>query len=77
VLDLAGAVVTHPDFGAALDQLAGHVEDQFDALTNGGWDTILTLLDSLLDGQVFGVDIPLVGQQLKQLGNFVDRLPRR
>lgn len=42
-----------------------------------GWDGIFTLLETALDQQVFGVKLPLIGDQLQDAAHFIGDLRRR
>ncbi len=66
-------ILVMPDFAGLVNQLIGDLQSNLDGLT-GSWDGIFKLLDELVDGNVFGVPIPLVGKQLAQAASFITDL---
>ncbi len=59
-----------PDFGAAISSLLADLAANLSALGNG-WDGLLNLFIDALDGDVFGVKLPLIGDQLAGAANFL------
>ena len=57
-----------PPLSAFLDNI--DFSDDLRALT-GDWDSLLALLESALDGELFGIDLPLIGDDLREAGNFI------
>ena len=66
-------ILVMPDFEALVNQLVGNLQDNLDGLV-GSWDGIFTLIEDLVDGNVFGVPVPLVGDQLAQAASFITDL---
>lgn len=62
-----------PDFAARIDALIGDLQDNLDGLV-GSWDGVFKLLEDLVDGNVLGVPVPLIGDQLAQAASFLTEL---
>ncbi|MEX2187724.1 MAG: hypothetical protein WD875_13050, partial [Pirellulales bacterium] len=62
-----------PDFAGRAAALLGDLRSNLAGLV-GSWDGIFMLLDELVDGEVFGVPIPLIGNQLAQAASFLTEL---
>src|SRR5262249_10273236 len=60
-----------PDFASMIANL--DLSDSLGSLF-GSWDTAMTTLANLLRGKVFGVQIPLIGDKLKEGADFIDKL---
>ncbi len=74
--DIAGTTsVTLPSFDNAIENLADFASNLL-AMADGV-SGFLTLLEQVLDGQVFGVKLPLIGDQLGDAARFVGDLRRR
>jgi Ca2+-binding RTX toxin-like protein len=55
----------------ALDSLVTDVANNIFGSLRGGWDGIFTLLEDALDGQMFGVKLPLIGDKFKNAARFL------
>ncbi len=55
-----------------LDSFLDNIDFDFDlsALT-GDWNALLLLLEDALDGELFGINLPLIGDELREAGNFI------
>ncbi|MEX0330765.1 MAG: LEPR-XLL domain-containing protein, partial [Puniceicoccaceae bacterium] len=62
-----------PNFEAALESFLEKFENAWQSITSG-WDAFLTFLETAVDEEVFGVKLPLVGDQLKDVAAFISDL---
>ncbi|MCA9182485.1 MAG: hypothetical protein KDA51_13560, partial [Planctomycetales bacterium] len=60
-----------PDFQGILDSIS--FGDGIDGLI-AGVDGLLMLLENVLDGEVFGLELPLIGTKLQDAANFLSRV---
>ncbi len=73
--DISGSTtLIPPNYAGVLNSL--DLSEQLEALT-GSWEGLFSLLDMLADGQLFGISIPLVGDQLAQGAQFLVNLKDR
>ena len=62
-----------PNFGAALDNFLNNFENAWESISSG-WDAFLTFLEDVVDGEVFGIELPLVGDELQEAAAFISDL---
>jgi len=74
--DIAGTTsLTVPDLGNAIENLSDFASNL--SVLSDGWSGFFLLLEQVLDGQVFGAKLPLIGDQLKDAARFIGDLRRK
>ena len=70
--DLGDPINTTTLSGPPLDAFLDNVDFEFDLETlTGSWEDLLWLLEQALDRALFGIDLPLVGDGLRDSINFI------
>ncbi|MHC4716369.1 MAG: calcium-binding protein, partial [Planctomycetota bacterium] len=64
-------VAAQPDFGGVISGM--DLSTTMDALI-GGWEGLMKLLEDVFQGEVLGVDLPLVGDKLTEASLFIRKL---
>ncbi len=65
------SIIQVPDFSNILNSIS--FGDGIEGLI-AGVDSLLKLLEDVLDGKVLGIDLPLIGDKLKDAANFLTRI---
>ena len=66
---------TLPDFAAIIDEKIPNLADNLSAMVSS-WEGFFTLLEEVADGEVFGVELPLIGDGLAEGAEFILDLRR-
>ena len=66
--------ISNPTFNVtSVPDITGAISNIIENLSGikGGWDALFFVLDEVLDGDLFGVEIPIIGDTLRDIGEFI------